>query len=57
VTVIETASRPDQRILESTLATLPDDLATAQMAGPALTFYGLAPREALNATLPLQERA
>ncbi len=57
VTVIENASRPDQRILESTLATLPDDLATAQMAGPALTFYGLAPREALNATLPLQERA
>lgn len=57
VTVIENASRPEQRILESTLATLPDDLNTAQMAGPALTFYGLAPRAALQTNLPLQERA
>ncbi len=49
VTVIENASRPDQRILETTLAHLPADLAEANMSGPALTFYGLAPRAALAA--------
>ena len=47
VTVIENASRPDQRILETSLAQLPTDLAAAQMSGPALTFYGLAPRATL----------
>mgnify|MGYP003664756234 CR=1 FL=1 len=49
VTVIENASRPDQRILETTLAHLPADLADANMTGPALTFYGLAPRTAMAA--------
>ncbi|MGJ8626778.1 MAG: siroheme synthase CysG [Sulfitobacter sp.] len=49
VTVIENASRPDQRILETTLAHLPGDLTDADMSGPALTFYGLAPRAALAA--------
>ena len=46
VTVIENASRPDQRVLSTTLAHLPADLADANMTGPALTFYGLAPRAA-----------
>ena len=46
VTVIENASRPDQRVLSTTLAHLPADLADAKMTGPALTFYGLAPRAA-----------
>ncbi len=46
VTVIENASRPDQRVLSTTLAHLPVDLAEAKMTGPALTFYGLAPRAA-----------
>ncbi|GFE49946.1 siroheme synthase [Roseobacter cerasinus] len=46
VTVIENASRPEQRILETTLDALPTALAAAEMSGPALTFYGLAPREA-----------
>jgi uroporphyrin-III C-methyltransferase/precorrin-2 dehydrogenase/sirohydrochlorin ferrochelatase len=50
VTVIENASRPDQRILETTLAHLPKDLTDADMTGPALTFYGLAPRAALAAS-------
>jgi len=49
VTVIENASRADQRILETTLDRLPDDLAQAAMSGPALTFYGLAPRAAVAA--------
>ncbi len=48
VTVIENASRPDQRIVQSTLNHLADDLAAANLSGPALTFYGLAPRAALQ---------
>jgi uroporphyrin-III C-methyltransferase/precorrin-2 dehydrogenase/sirohydrochlorin ferrochelatase len=56
VTVIENASRPEQRILETTLDRLPADLTDAQMNGPALTFYGLAPRAAaLASTEILQE--
>ncbi|MCB1341918.1 MAG: uroporphyrinogen-III C-methyltransferase [Pseudooceanicola sp.] len=55
VTVIENASRPDQRVLASTLATLPADLAEAEMNGPALTFLGLAPRAAAL-TLPALQK-
>lgn len=51
VTVIENASRPDQRILATTIDALPTELAEADMAGPALTFIGLAPREAALAAL------
>ncbi len=46
VTVIENASRPDQRVLATTLDRLPADLAEAAITGPALTFLGLAPRAA-----------
>ncbi|WP_297772016.1 siroheme synthase CysG [uncultured Roseovarius sp.] len=46
VTVIENASRPDQRVLSTTLDRLPADLAEAGLTGPALTFLGLAPRAA-----------
>ena len=46
VTVIENASRPDQRVLSTTLERLPQDLTDAGLTGPALTFYGLAPRAA-----------
>ena len=49
VTLVENASRPNQRILATTLDQLPADLAAAEMDGPALTFYGLAPREAAQA--------
>ncbi|WP_120635313.1 uroporphyrinogen-III C-methyltransferase [Ruegeria sp. EL01] len=49
VTLVENASRPDQRILSTTLDQLPTDLAAAEMDGPALTFYGLAPRDAAQA--------
>ncbi|NVO55065.1 uroporphyrinogen-III C-methyltransferase [Rhodobacteraceae bacterium B1Z28] len=49
VTLVENASRPNQRILATTLDQLPTDLATAEMDGPALTFYGLAPRDAAQA--------
>lgn len=47
VTVIENASRPDQRVIESRLSSLPDDIAAAGITGPALILYGLAPRAAL----------
>ncbi len=59
VTVIENASRPDQRVLSTTLDALPRDLADAEMTGPALTFYGLAPRAAVQAATetPLEELA
>ncbi|CAD0185788.1 Siroheme synthase [Ruegeria sp. THAF57] len=49
VTLIENASRPDQRILATTLDQLPDDLIAAEMDGPTLMFYGLEPRNAVNA--------
>jgi len=46
ITVIENASRPDQRIIASTLAHLGRDMAEAKLTGPALMLYGLAPRAA-----------
>jgi uroporphyrin-III C-methyltransferase len=50
VSIVENASRPDQRILAATLATLPE--AAAEVAGPAVLLWGLAPRAAA-AALPL----
>ncbi|MTH98527.1 uroporphyrinogen-III C-methyltransferase [Roseibium sp. RKSG952] len=49
VTLVENASRPDQRVVATTLDQLPIDLAAAELDGPALTFYGLAPRDAAKA--------
>lgn len=46
ITIVENASRSNQRILTTTLDTLPTALAEAEMHGPALTLYGLAPRAA-----------
>ena len=59
VTIVENASRPDQRVVETTLNRLPEDLAAAALDGPALTFLGLAPRAAAQAaqTLQLEEMA
>lgn len=53
VTVVENASRADQRILAASLATLPAIVADA--AGPAILLYGLAPRAAAPALSPLKE--
>jgi len=44
VTVVENASRPDQRILTATLDTLEPALSDANLTGPALILFGLAPR-------------
>ncbi|NRB02442.1 MAG: uroporphyrinogen-III C-methyltransferase, partial [Rhodobacteraceae bacterium] len=49
VTVIENVSRPDQRILATTLAEMEPTISNAGLNGPALTFYGLAPRQAMAA--------
>ena len=46
ITLIENASRPDQRIVETTLDSLPNDLSDAGLDGPVLTLFGLAPRDA-----------
>lgn len=53
VTLVENVSRPDQRIIAATLATLPE--AAAQLAGPAVILYGLAPRQAALAIPQLHE--
>ena len=53
VTLIENVSRPDQRILPATLATLPE--AAARLTGPAVILYGLAPRMATQALPQLHE--
>lgn len=42
VSVVENASRPDQRILPATLASLPQ--VVADLAGPAVLLLGIAPR-------------
>ena len=59
VTVIENVSRPDQFTLATTLGELEPTLTQADLSGPALTLFGLAPRAAVAAaqTIPLQEIA
>ncbi|WP_071674926.1 siroheme synthase CysG [Nioella nitratireducens] len=57
VTIVENASRPQARTLSSCLATLASDLDAADLGGPAILLYGIAPRAA-EARLPeLQELA
>ncbi|SHJ92891.1 uroporphyrinogen-III C-methyltransferase [Shimia gijangensis] len=59
LTLVENASRHDQRVVSTTLAALPSDLADAALTGPALALLGLSPR-AVSAPLsqPLvQEQA
>jgi uroporphyrin-III C-methyltransferase/precorrin-2 dehydrogenase/sirohydrochlorin ferrochelatase len=51
VTAVESASRPDQRTIATTLMQLPDALADAAPEGPVLILYGLAPRAAAAAEL------
>ncbi|MEO1639279.1 MAG: siroheme synthase CysG [Pseudomonadota bacterium] len=46
VTIIENVSRADQRIIATTLAELEPTITNAALTGPAITFYGLAPRDA-----------
>lgn len=46
VSLVENASRPSERIVETTLGTLSRDLDAAAMDGPCLILLGLAPRKA-----------
>ena len=57
VTIVESATRADQRIIASDLACLSEDIAEAGMTGPALVLYGLAPREAEAVARPRREIA
>lgn len=57
VTVVENASRPDERVLATTLGDLEPELSRAAMDGPALTFLGLAPRGAQAQLQTLTEEA
>jgi uroporphyrin-III C-methyltransferase/precorrin-2 dehydrogenase/sirohydrochlorin ferrochelatase len=59
VTVIENVSRTNQQIIATTLGNLEPTLTRANLRGPAITFYGLAPRAAMNVAdiLPLEEFA
>lgn len=49
VTVVENASRPDERVIATRLSCLPE--AVAGLTGPAVLLYGLAPRAAAAADL------
>ncbi len=56
VTVIENVSRADQRILSTTVSEMEPTISGAGLSGPALTFIGLAPRQAVAALpeIPMQ---
>ena len=55
VTVVANASRPNERQLASTLASLPADLEAADLDGPAVLLLGLAPRAARAIAFARQE--
>lgn len=57
VTLVENASRADQRIVPTTLSRLYADLSEAELNGPAITLYGLAPRAAQAAAETFIEEA
>ncbi|MEO0904105.1 MAG: siroheme synthase CysG, partial [Pseudomonadota bacterium] len=57
VTIIENVSRADQQIIATTLAELEPTLTQANLKGPAITFYGLAPRDAATQARQLKEFA
>jgi siroheme synthase len=49
VTAIENASRPDQRVIATTLMDLPTALTAAAPEGPVMLLLGLSPRGAVAA--------
>ena len=57
MTIIENVSRADQQIIATTLAELEPPLSQANLQGPAITFYGLAPRNAVAQAETLKEFA
>jgi len=57
MTIIENVSRVDQRVIATTLGELEPTLTQANLTGPALTFLGLAPRDAEATALEFEELA
>lgn len=57
VTIIENVSRPDQRTIPTTLGELEPTLTQSDVQGPALTFLGLAPRDAEISAQALEDFA
>ena len=55
VTLVENASRPEQRVVASTLASVVSDLDETQLDGPALILLGLAPRKAAETIATVTE--
>lgn len=55
VTAVENASRPDQRVVATTLIDLPKALAAAAPEGPVMILYGLEPRAAASALTEMKE--
>ena len=51
VTIVENASRPDQRVITSTIAGLAEDLRRARITGPAMLLLGLSPRHLASAAM------
>ncbi|MGF1476342.1 MAG: siroheme synthase CysG [Geminicoccaceae bacterium] len=49
VTVVENASRPEQKVVRTSLGSLSEDLRDAGITGPAILFLGLAARRASEA--------
>ncbi len=57
VTIIENVGRSGQRIIATTLAEMEPTMTNANLTGPAITFYGLAPRDAAAQSQNLREFA
>ena len=55
VTAVAHASRPDSRVIATSLGSLADDLAAANLTEAAVLLYGLAPRHAAAIARPLLE--
>ena len=55
VSIVENVSRPNQRTVATRLGRLSEDIDAAEMAGPALILFGLAPRAASEALSDLNE--
>lgn len=55
VTAVENASRPNQKVIATTLIDLPQALTEAAPAGPVMILYGLAPRAAAVALSEMRE--
>jgi len=57
ITAVENASRPESRMVATTLSRLAADLEAAALTGPAILLYGLAPRSAASLPILKQEHA